>query len=74
MLASRVRFLDHRKHIPRVDDGHGEPSQLEHIRQVIQRLRPTNFLLFFVLLSIFFVSYFLLSDNGHVYMKEARIA
>lgn len=31
MLASSIRFLDCGKRLPRLDDGNGEPSQLESV-------------------------------------------
>jgi hypothetical protein len=41
MLASRIRLLDHRLCVSRVDDGHGESSQLEPVSAIVtSQLHP----------------------------------
>jgi len=69
MLASRIRLLDHRHHLPRLDDGHGQPSQPEPIRPMSPHpasSRPFSNFFFPVLISSSS------PRNGHI-MQDGRI-
>jgi hypothetical protein len=67
MLASGIRILDHRVDIPRLDDGHGQPGQLELIGPLIPSHLSFLKRLFSNLFYFFMYSFFFPPFDGHVY-------